>query len=110
MKFRGYYSDSEEEFEGNYEISEPNEEDPAEYEIESDVEDVANALANELPFQESSSMNVLDIDALNAREFAKDMISGPSIVRDDEFAIGMELTSVHGWKTCHKIGLFPTIS
>ncbi|MED6200306.1 hypothetical protein PIB30_083772, partial [Stylosanthes scabra] len=75
MEFRGYYSDSKEEFEGNYEISEPNEEDPTEYEIESDVEDIANALTNELPFQESSFMRVLDIDALKARKFVKDMNS-----------------------------------
>ncbi|MED6151822.1 hypothetical protein PIB30_086058 [Stylosanthes scabra] len=69
MEFEDYYSDSEEEFEGNYEISQPNEEDSIEHEAELDVKDVANALANKLPFQESSFMRVLDIDALNAQEF-----------------------------------------
>ncbi|MED6171812.1 hypothetical protein PIB30_044230 [Stylosanthes scabra] len=73
MEFLVYDSDSEEEFEGNYEISEPNEENVVEHDIESDVVDVANALAKELPFQEPSFMRVLDVDALNALEFAEDM-------------------------------------
>ncbi|MED6216734.1 hypothetical protein PIB30_010481 [Stylosanthes scabra] len=48
LAFEGYYSDSEEEFEGNYEIQDANEEDVLKHDMESDVEDVANALANEL--------------------------------------------------------------
>ncbi|MED6210284.1 hypothetical protein PIB30_062735 [Stylosanthes scabra] len=62
----GYYGDSEEEFEGKYEIDDANEEDVLEHDMESDVEDVANALANELPFQEPSFMRVLDEEALKA--------------------------------------------
>ncbi|MED6108213.1 hypothetical protein PIB30_021508 [Stylosanthes scabra] len=69
----GYYSDSEEEFEGNYEIDYANEEDVPEHDMESDVEDVANALANELHFQEPSFMPTLDEKALKAPEFAEDM-------------------------------------
>ncbi|MED6210974.1 hypothetical protein PIB30_069247 [Stylosanthes scabra] len=69
----GYYSDSEEEFEGTYEIDDGNEEDVLEHDMESDVEDVANALANELSFQEPSFMRVLDEKALKAPEFAEDM-------------------------------------
>ncbi|MED6167861.1 hypothetical protein PIB30_006832 [Stylosanthes scabra] len=73
LVFEGYYSDSEEEFEGNYEIDDANEEDVLQHDMESDVEDVANALANELHFQEPSFMRVLDEEALKAPEFAEDM-------------------------------------
>ncbi|MED6220675.1 hypothetical protein PIB30_047161 [Stylosanthes scabra] len=73
LAFEGYYSDSEEEFKGNYEIQDPNEEDVLDHDMESDVADVANALANEIPFQEQSFMRVLDEDALNAPQFAEDM-------------------------------------
>ncbi|MED6143907.1 hypothetical protein PIB30_010264 [Stylosanthes scabra] len=76
LAFEGYYSDSEEEFEGNYEIQDANEEDVLEHDMESDVADVAIALANELPFQEPSFMRVLDEDALNAPELAEDMNLG----------------------------------
>ncbi|MED6114284.1 hypothetical protein PIB30_078839, partial [Stylosanthes scabra] len=72
LAFDGYYSDSEEEFEGNYEMDNANEEDVLEHDTESEVEDVANALANELPFQEPSFMRVLDEDAMKAPEFAED--------------------------------------
>ncbi|MED6152443.1 hypothetical protein PIB30_092145 [Stylosanthes scabra] len=73
LTFEGYYSDSEEEFEGNYEIQDLNEEDVLDHDMKSDVADVANALANEIPFQEPSFMRVLDEDALNAPEFAEDI-------------------------------------
>ncbi|MED6171833.1 hypothetical protein PIB30_044474 [Stylosanthes scabra] len=93
LAFDGYYSDSEEEFEGNYEMDDANEEDVLEHVSESEVEDVANALANELPFQEPSFMRVLDEDAMKAPEFAKDMNPGPTYVPDGEFAIRMEFNS-----------------
>ncbi|MED6175595.1 hypothetical protein PIB30_079883 [Stylosanthes scabra] len=89
LTFEGYYSDNEEEFEGNYEIQDANEEDVLEHDMESDVADVANALANELPFQEPSFMRVLDEDALNAPEFVEDMNPSPTFVPGGEFAIGM---------------------
>ncbi|MED6174191.1 hypothetical protein PIB30_066664 [Stylosanthes scabra] len=60
LAFDGYYSDSEKEFEGNYEMDDANEEDVLEHDMDSDVGDVANALANEFPFQEASFMRVLD--------------------------------------------------
>ncbi|MED6193987.1 yls2-like [Stylosanthes scabra] len=78
LAFDGYYSDSEEEFEGNYEMDDENEEDVLEHDTESEVEDVANALANELPFQEPSFMRVLDENAMKAPEFAEDMNPGYS--------------------------------
>ncbi|MED6196125.1 hypothetical protein PIB30_044391 [Stylosanthes scabra] len=93
LAFEGYYSVSEEKFEGNYEIHDANEEDVLDHDMELDVADVANALANEIPFQESSFMRVLDEDALNAPEFAEDMNPGPTFVPGGEFAIGMEFNS-----------------
>ncbi|MED6182505.1 hypothetical protein PIB30_028998 [Stylosanthes scabra] len=92
LAIEGYYSDSEEEFEGTYEIDDANEEDVPEHDMESDVEDVANALANELPFQEPSIMRVLDEEAMKEPEFAEDMNPGPTFVPGGEFAIGMEYT------------------
>ncbi|MED6198647.1 hypothetical protein PIB30_068465 [Stylosanthes scabra] len=61
--------------------------------MESDVEDVANALANELPFQEPSFMRVLDEEAMKEPKFAEDMNPGPTFVPGREFAIGMEFNS-----------------
>ncbi|MED6188370.1 hypothetical protein PIB30_085303, partial [Stylosanthes scabra] len=69
LAFDGYYSDSEEEFEGNYEMDDANEEDVLEHDMDSDVGDVTNALANEFPFQEASFMRVLDEEAMKAPEF-----------------------------------------
>ncbi|MED6201955.1 hypothetical protein PIB30_100422, partial [Stylosanthes scabra] len=62
LAFDGYYSHSEEEFEGNYEMDDANQEDVLGHDTESEVEDVANALANEMPFQAPSFMRVLDED------------------------------------------------
>ncbi|MED6170011.1 hypothetical protein PIB30_026603 [Stylosanthes scabra] len=53
-----------------------------------DVADVANALANELPFQEPSFMRVLDEDALNAPEFAEDM--NPDVLNNDPMDLSRE--------------------
>ncbi|MED6151792.1 hypothetical protein PIB30_085823 [Stylosanthes scabra] len=93
LAFDGYYSDSEEEFEGNYEMDGANEEDVLEHDMDSDVGDVANALANEFPFQEASFMRVLDEEAMKEPEFAEDMNPGPTYVPGGEFAIGMEFNS-----------------
>ncbi|MED6120247.1 hypothetical protein PIB30_019230 [Stylosanthes scabra] len=93
LAIEGYYSDSEEEFEGTYEIDDANEEDVPEHDMESDVEDVANAIANELLFQEPSFMRVLDEEAMKEPEFAEDMNPGPTFVPGGEFAIGMEFNS-----------------
>ncbi|MED6138704.1 hypothetical protein PIB30_076967 [Stylosanthes scabra] len=76
LEFDGYYSDSEEEFEGNYEMDDANQEDVLEHDTESKMKDVANALANEMSFQEPSFMRVLDEDVMNAPEFAEDMNPG----------------------------------
>ncbi|XP_057739684.1 uncharacterized protein LOC130956688 [Arachis stenosperma] len=65
-----YNGDSKEEYEGNYDFVDPNaDEEQEDCTIESDVEDVTNALASEHPFKEPSFMRALDLDAMNAPEF-----------------------------------------
>ncbi|QHO41493.1 uncharacterized protein DS421_5g146230 [Arachis hypogaea] len=68
--WKSYNSDSEEEYEGNYDFIDPNaDEEQEDCTIESDVEDVPNALASKHPFEEPSFMRALDLDAMNAPEF-----------------------------------------
>ncbi|XP_072066962.1 uncharacterized protein [Arachis hypogaea] len=57
------------------------------------VVDVANALANEVPFEEPSFMRVLDLDAMHVPEFPEYMSAEIPIVADDEFVVGMEFSS-----------------
>ncbi|XP_057755800.1 uncharacterized protein LOC130974983 [Arachis stenosperma] len=114
-----YDSDSEEEFESNYEAVAPEgEEDQGDGVVGPNVEDVAHALANEDPFEEPSFMRVLDLEAMHAPEFPEYMSAGSNdvvfkllnvfalnyfdlavvvveipMVADGEFAIGMEFSS-----------------
>ncbi|XP_016191847.1 uncharacterized protein LOC107632694 [Arachis ipaensis] len=92
--WKSYNGDSEEEYEGNYDFVEPNaDEEQEDCTIESDVEDVANALASEHPFEEPSFMRALDLDAMNAPEFSEFANADPPMVEDGEFVIGMEFNS-----------------
>ncbi|XP_072090454.1 uncharacterized protein [Arachis hypogaea] len=89
-----YDSDSEEEFESNYEAVAPEgEEDQGDGVVAPNVGDVANALANEDPFEEPSFMRVLDLEAMHAPEFPEYMSAEIPMVADGEFAIGMEFSS-----------------
>ncbi|RYR12156.1 hypothetical protein Ahy_B04g069697 [Arachis hypogaea] len=100
-----YNSDSEEEFESNYEVIGPDgDEDQGDGIMVPDVVDVANALANEVPFEEPSFMRVLDLDVMHVPEFLEYMSAGTilcltafvgkiPIVADGEFAVGMEFSS-----------------
>nr|XP_029148359.1 uncharacterized protein LOC114925231 [Arachis hypogaea] len=89
-----YDSDSEEEFESNYETVAPEgEEDQGDGVVAPNVGDVANALANEDPFEEPSFMRVLDLEAMHAPEFPEYMSAEIPMVADGEFAIGMEFSS-----------------
>ncbi|QHO23417.1 uncharacterized protein DS421_12g363350 [Arachis hypogaea] len=116
-----YYSDSEEEFESNYEFVIPDgDEDLGDRTMEPDVTQVANALANEVPFEEPSFMRVLDLEAMHVPEFPEYMTAVKfdlplesvlkylrineiylmayvpaeiPIVADGEFAVGMEFSS-----------------
>ncbi|RYR38379.1 hypothetical protein Ahy_A09g043417 [Arachis hypogaea] len=76
---KNYNSDSEEEFESNYEVVDPNgDEDQGDGTIAPNVTDVANAPANEVPFEEPSFMRVLDLKAMHASEFPEYMSAGTS--------------------------------
>ncbi|RYR40158.1 hypothetical protein Ahy_A09g045842 [Arachis hypogaea] len=82
-----YNSDSEEEFESNYEVVGPDgDEDQGDRPMAPNVSDVANALANEVPFEEPLFMRVLDLEVMHVPEFL-DYISA-----DGEFAVGMEFS------------------
>ncbi|QHO04778.1 uncharacterized protein DS421_13g443080 [Arachis hypogaea] len=82
-----YNSDSEEEFESNYEVVGPDgDEEQGDGTVAPDVTDVANALVNEVPFEEPSFMRVLDLEAMHVPEFPEYM----SV--DGEFAVGMEFS------------------
>ncbi|RYR13979.1 hypothetical protein Ahy_B04g070687 isoform F [Arachis hypogaea] len=86
-----YNSDSEEEFESNYEFVGPDgDEDQGDGNTAPDVTEVANALANEVPFEEPSFMRVLDLEAMHAPEFPEYMTAEVPMVADGEFVVGME--------------------
>ncbi|RYQ89724.1 hypothetical protein Ahy_B09g096225 isoform A [Arachis hypogaea] len=89
-----YNSDSEEEFESNYEFVGPDgDEDQGDGNTAPDVTEVANALANEMPFEEPSFMRVLDLEAMHVLEFPEYMTAEVPIVADGEFVVGMEFSS-----------------
>ncbi|RYR10785.1 hypothetical protein Ahy_B05g079268 [Arachis hypogaea] len=86
-----YNSDSEEEFESNYEVVGPDgDEDQGDRPMAPDVSDVANALANEVLFEEPSFMRVLDLEAMHVPEFPDYTGAEIPFVADSKFAVGME--------------------
>ncbi|RYR71010.1 hypothetical protein Ahy_A02g005317 [Arachis hypogaea] len=88
-----YNSDSEEEFESNYEVVSPDgDEDQGDGTLKANVIDVANALANEYPFEKLSFMRVLDLEAMHASKFSKYINAKISMVADDEFSMGIEFS------------------
>ncbi|RYR53217.1 hypothetical protein Ahy_A06g028224 isoform A [Arachis hypogaea] len=83
-----YNSDSEEEIESNYEVVGPDgDEDQCDRTVAPNVTNVANALANKVPFEEPSFMRVLDLEAMYVPEFPE------YISADGEFSIRMEFSS-----------------
>ncbi|RYR54321.1 hypothetical protein Ahy_A06g029581 [Arachis hypogaea] len=94
IELEDYNSESEDEFESNYEIVGPGEdEDEAGDAMNTDVAEVANALANPHPFQEPSFMRSLDLEAMHAPEFSQYMNAAPPAVADGEFTVGIEFSS-----------------
>ncbi|XP_025675666.1 uncharacterized protein [Arachis hypogaea] len=88
-----YNSDSEEEFESNYEVVGPDgDEDQGDSNVAPNVADVANALANEHLFEESSFMRDLDLKTMHAPEFSEYMNAEIPFVADGEFAVGMKFS------------------
>ncbi|RYR34683.1 hypothetical protein Ahy_A10g049682 [Arachis hypogaea] len=94
MKQRCYYSESKDDFEGNYEIDDPNVDgDDVDCINEPDVEEVANVPTSQHSFGEPSFMHTLDLAALNAPEFLEYVTTDSPIVADGKFVIGMEFSS-----------------
>ncbi|RYQ85801.1 hypothetical protein Ahy_B10g105409 [Arachis hypogaea] len=94
IELKDFDSDNEEDFESNYEIVGPGEdEEGADGTMNADVAEVANALANSVPFQEPSFMQSLDLEAMNAPEFSQYMNAELLVVADGEFTVGMEFSS-----------------
>ncbi|RYQ93561.1 hypothetical protein Ahy_B09g099829 [Arachis hypogaea] len=89
-----YNSESEEEFESNYEVVGPDgDKDQGDGPMAPDVSDVVNALANEVPFEEPSFMRVLDLEAMHIPEFPDYISAEIPFVADGEFTVGMEFSS-----------------
>ncbi|RYR58875.1 hypothetical protein Ahy_A05g024735 [Arachis hypogaea] len=89
-----YNSDSEEEFESNYEVVQPNKDDDETADImETDVAKVTNALANQQPFEEPSFMRALDLEVMHAPKYPENFNAEPLVVADGEFVMGMEFSS-----------------
>nr|XP_025669739.1 uncharacterized protein LOC112769435 [Arachis hypogaea] len=93
-----YNSESEEEFEINEVVGQDGDEDQADGSVAPNVTDVANALANEEPFEEPSFLRVLDLETMHAPEFpdymsASAFLAEVPFVADGEFAMGMEFSS-----------------
>ncbi|XP_057756312.1 uncharacterized protein LOC130975552 [Arachis stenosperma] len=90
----GYNTESDEEFEGNYEVIGLTEDiDEDEIMVERDVADVANALTGQHPYGEPSFMHALNLDAMHAPEFPEYVNTAPAVVATGEFAVGMEFNS-----------------
>ncbi|RYR42286.1 hypothetical protein Ahy_A08g038752 [Arachis hypogaea] len=88
-----YNSDSEEEFESNYEFVGPDGDGVAgEGAIAPDVSDVATALANDVPFEEPSFMRILDLEAMHVPEFPDYISAEIPFIADGEFAVEMEFS------------------
>ncbi|RYR40899.1 hypothetical protein Ahy_A09g046644 [Arachis hypogaea] len=70
IELENYNSDSEEEFESNYECLDPGGDgDQADDTMQADVTDVANALVNQHPFVEPTFMRSLDLEAMHTLKF-----------------------------------------
>ncbi|RYR65882.1 hypothetical protein Ahy_A03g011809 [Arachis hypogaea] len=94
IELEEYNSDSEEDFESNYEVVDPGgNEDEADEAMVADVADVANALANQQPFVEPSFMRSLDLDAMHAPEYPQYLNAELPLMPDGEFTVGMEFSS-----------------
>ncbi|RYR74641.1 hypothetical protein Ahy_A02g009367 [Arachis hypogaea] len=84
IELEDYNSDSEEEFESNYEAVDSGvDEDQADEAMVADVADVANALANQQPFVESSFMRSLDLEAMHAPEFPQHVNAGAPLTQNE---------------------------
>ncbi|XP_015942418.1 uncharacterized protein LOC107467756 [Arachis duranensis] len=97
IELEDYNSESEDEFESNYEIVGPGEDEEAAVgAMNADVAEVANALANPHPFQEPSFMRSLDLGAMHAPEF-------PQYMNTDGIEKNKTITILPSKKYCWEI-------
>ncbi|RYQ96878.1 hypothetical protein Ahy_B08g092788 [Arachis hypogaea] len=94
IELEDYNSDSKEKFESNYEVVDPGEdEDQADSTMETNVMEVANALANQHPFEEPTFMCSLDLEVTHAPEFSQYINTEKLFtVVDGEFTVGMKFS------------------
>ncbi|KAL4394298.1 hypothetical protein AHAS_Ahas02G0138000 [Arachis hypogaea] len=103
VKLNHKCSESEEEYEGNYEVIDPNvHEDKEECIIELNVEDVANALASEHLFGEPSFIRTLDIKAMNAPKFPEYANTDGEFVVEMEFHLREFVIKLVKYYTLHR--------
>ncbi|RYR54965.1 hypothetical protein Ahy_A06g030216 [Arachis hypogaea] len=88
IELEDYNSDSKEEFESNYEVV-----DQVDDTMEADVADMENALANQHPFEESTFMRSLDLEAMHTPEFLQYVNVELPVMTDGEFTVEMEFSS-----------------
>ncbi|RYR70109.1 hypothetical protein Ahy_A03g016624 [Arachis hypogaea] len=95
IELEDYNSDSEKEFESNYEVVDPGvDEDQADDNMVKDVADVANALANQQPFVEPTFMQSLNLEVMHAPEFPQYVnVAELPVMTDGEFTMEMEFSS-----------------
>ncbi|XP_057734129.1 uncharacterized protein LOC130949421 [Arachis stenosperma] len=86
-------NDSEEEFEANYEVDDEN--DDGDLVGNPEVQNEANAIVSQHPFDVSSFMRTLDLEAIHVLEFPEyaNTGEGNTVVEDGEFSVGMEFGS-----------------
>ncbi|XP_057719389.1 uncharacterized protein LOC130933793 [Arachis stenosperma] len=89
IEMENYNSDSEEEFESNYECLDPGGDgDLAEDTMQANVADVANALVNQHPFVEPTFMRSLDLEAMHTPEFPEYMNADLSVSMTNRLGSG----------------------
>ncbi|RYR24949.1 hypothetical protein Ahy_B02g058557 isoform A [Arachis hypogaea] len=91
IELENYNSDSEEEFESNYEcLDSGGDEDQADDTMQANVAEVANSLVN----QQTTFMHSLDLDGMHTPEFPQYMNAAELlVVADGELIVGMEFSS-----------------
>ncbi|RYR04501.1 hypothetical protein Ahy_B06g084249 [Arachis hypogaea] len=97
IDWMGYNTESDGEFEDNYEIVGPTENiEEDDISVEVDVGVVANALVDQHPSEEPSFMHTLNLGTMHALEFPEYINTVFAVVADGEFVIGMKFNSKEG--------------
>ncbi|RYR46667.1 hypothetical protein Ahy_A07g032435 [Arachis hypogaea] len=93
IESKDYNIDSLEEFESNYEVVDPDEdEDQVDNTLKSYVSEVVNTLANQHLFEVPSFICILDLEAMHALKFPKYMNVEPPVMVDSKFVVRMKFS------------------